>query len=991
MLLFPCPLVQNDAVTLMNTLRLFSWTVSSLLLCAFVRPAEATEDLPPLSAKWIWRAGQDVKAYNQTVLARKAFKLPAFQAATLRITADSFYRVLLNGRWVADGPARSWPGQYQYDVLDANPYLKPGRNELVVIARYFGVGDFHRVPQQAGLLAQLDVTTTDGRTITVATDRSWKLADAPAWRRDTPKVSIQMEPAEYYDARLAGSERFTRAAVLCDTEAGPWKNLQPRDVALLNRQPRPFRSLLGAKVVRAEGLDFCFPAVRLAHPGLIEANHHASASCGLATVVETAAATRLEVRTEGMRVSIDGRELREPGVELSAGRHVLVAFPRGLFGHEKEKALRFSPPGSSFKLVNPVAPDHENPFVLVRLPEARLATNDVVWPSFSGQLPAVKTATDNFNRITAHLLAAGASEPSFRSAAADRLEVLPSRDMLVQDTYWQFTGRQVLADARSRVINPAAMLHDTAEATTVLPAEQGDIELQFDLGEQDVGYYDFELTAEAGVEVDIFGLEYIAPDGQLQHSYGNRNGMRYITRAGVNRFTSLKRRSGRYLFLTLRQQRSPVQIRHFQLISSTYPVNLVGSFACSDPRLDQIWDISTRTLKLCMEDTYTDCPLYEQTHWVGDARNESLLAFSAFGAHDLAKRCANLTAHSLEQFPITGCQTPSCWDVLLPAWSFLWTLSTWDYYLETADRAFVEAIYPAVLRNLKGAESLLNQNGLFSGPFWNMFDWTGSDQDQRTVLHNSMFLVGAIDAALQEARLLDQAADIAWLTALRDRVVRGLNALWDENRQAYPDSVHENGQPSPSTSQHTSILGLLYDITPAAQRPAALRNLLHPPEKMVKLGSPFAALYLYEAYEKLELEAEIVKDIYKQYVPMLEAGATTVWESFPTGTTGGGRWPTRSHCHAWSSAPTRFLNRIILGVKASEPGGLAVRISPDLSGLNWARGTTLTHAGPVHVAWKLDGQTLRVDYQAPPGVKANFAPHPSHQGLEVLVNGRKHP
>ena len=38
----------------------------------------------------------------------------------------------------------------------------------------------------------------------------------------------------------------------------------------------------------------------------------------------------------------------------------------------------------------------------------------------------------------------------------------------------------------------------------------------------------------------------------MQHTGDNHNGLRYITRAGLNRFTSLKRRAGRYLFLTLR-------------------------------------------------------------------------------------------------------------------------------------------------------------------------------------------------------------------------------------------------------------------------------------------------------------------------------------------------------------------------------------------------------------------------------------------------------
>ena len=156
--------------------------------------------------------------------------------------------------------------------------------------------------------------------------------------------------------------------------------------------------------------------------------------------------------------------------------------------------------------------------------------------------------------------------------------------------------------------------------------------------------------------------------------------------------------------------------------------------------------------------------MYEQTLWVGDARNESLFAYGAFGAYDLGARCIKLAAQSLERYPIVGCQVPSSWDCLLPAWSFLWGISVWDYYWHTGDKKFLKKLWPAVIKNLKGAESLIDKKtGLFSGPFWNMFDWTDIDQQQKTVLHNSMFIVGAIEAALKSAKVLGDKKQISWL------------------------------------------------------------------------------------------------------------------------------------------------------------------------------------------------------------------------------------
>ena len=88
----------------------------------------------------------------------------------MRITADSFYRLSVNGQWVADGPCRCWPEHFQYDVLDVSNYLRDGNNQLEIVARYYGVGDFHKVPKRPGLLAQPDVVSADGRQASCITD-----------------------------------------------------------------------------------------------------------------------------------------------------------------------------------------------------------------------------------------------------------------------------------------------------------------------------------------------------------------------------------------------------------------------------------------------------------------------------------------------------------------------------------------------------------------------------------------------------------------------------------------------------------------------------------------------------------------------------------------------------------------------------------------------------------------------------------------------------
>ena len=939
----------------------------------------------PLTAKWIWQAQPDYNIYNQTVVARKIVRLEEVRQAQIRITADTFYRLFINDQWVNDGPCRSWPEHFQYDVLDVSSYLHTGVNEIRVIARYYGCGDFHHVPKQAGLLAQLEIILGNGQTQTIVTDGSWEIAEMKALIQNTPKVSIQMEPAELYDSRLEDSLRFGKARELFATEAGPWKDLHARDVALMTRQPVALRTFLDAKVVKCDGLDFCLPAARLVNPGLIEANNNSSCACGMATTLETDQGCTLTVQTENIKCAIDGRQNKDGKFDLTPGRHLVLAFVLNMFGHDKEKTLRFMNP-KGFRLVNPLDSKHENPWCFIRFKEFSLAKDDLRRQQFQAEDVELMSQLKGYNAISEKLLKTVKTTADFLDQLRSRAELIPSEQMFVRDSDWQFVNRQVVGDASALVTAPAALMHETPSLTTVQPSPDGDVELLYDLGEQNCGYWAFDLIADSGVVVDVSAVEYITPDGRIQFTGNNRNGLRYITHAGVNQFTSLKRRSGRFIFITLRNQKAAVQIRNFRLIESTYPVNAVGSFSCSDGRLDEIWRISTHTLKLCMEDTFVDCSLYEQTHWVGDARNESLLAYPVFGATDIGRRCIKITGQSLERYPIAGCQTPSSWDVLLPAWSFLWGISTWDYYWFTGDKQFLRDIWPAVIRNLKGAEQYANAQDLFSGPFWNMFDWTGADQNQKTVLHNSMFLIGAINTTLKEGDVLGDMSQTAWLKSFRQRLITGVNKLWDAKKNSYPDSIRGDGSISPSTCQHTSFLSILYDIIEPDNLPHAKKNLLDPPPDMIRLGSPFAALYLFEALEKLGMDETIVHEIYRNYLPMLEAGATTVWESFPSGTTGRDGFPTRSHCHAWSSAPSYFLPRIVLGIKPSAPGGQTIQISPRLCNLTWAHGTVATVRGPVSVAWRLTADKLDLTCTAPNGTKVEFVKNDSLMGKTVMFN-----
>ena len=876
-------------------------------------------------SKWIWCAQNGATEYNQTVLFQKEFDVKDAAGALLQITADSWYRVSINGKWVHDGPARAYPEYFQYDEHDLSVALKAGKNKIEVIARYFGIGTFHQIPQAAGLRAALLV---DGGVL--GTDATWQAAPSNAWKQWTPKISVQMEAFEEVDARLSTILDWQPAVEV----KRPGK-LVPRNTGLLTKKPR--RPVGEPTVIHVKKSDplWCVPVTQLTHGETIEANHYSSRPVVLSTVLTVRKKQQFDFGSSEWRASVNGRLLKTGKVTLSPGKHDVQFFCNSFYGHNKDIAFAWRNLKGWGDWTVSVAEEY------------LFLDDDMRWFWFEN---------NEADKVEKRWAKAIEEYPKGFSA-----KDVPEEQIFMDDPAAEFAARE--------------------------PASRGDTEYCYDFGEQTCGYFEFTIQAEEGVIVDLNAVEYIAPDGTIQHTLpSNRNGMRYITKKGVNRFTSLKRRAGQYLFVTLRNQKAPVEIRSVRIIESTAAVKPVEVFKSSDPALDRIWTMSERTLKLCAEDTFTDCPLYEQTLWIGDARNESLYAFAAYGNVDISARGLELGAQSTEYLPMVGCQVPSAWDCLLPAWSFLWGMHVWDHYFFSGDKRFLKKLWPAVLKNLEGAESFKDEHGLFSGPLWNMLDWTPINHDQKTVLHNSILLAGAQQAAENCAEVLGDSAAQKKIRARRKQLIRAINAQWIEEKGSYPDALLDTtGLPSDKTCQHTSMVSIMCDVATPAIREKAISNMLNPPEGMTTIGAPFAMQFMYEALEKAGEYDALLDSIRTKYQPMIDLGASTVWEMFDGADFDSQDFPTRSHCHAWASSPIWFLTRIVLGIRQTEPGGKAFEISPWIGDLKKASGSMASPKGPVHVDWMISGKTLRVNIAAPKGVKTKFISNASQEGLEVIV------
>ncbi|MBI2843523.1 MAG: family 78 glycoside hydrolase catalytic domain [Armatimonadetes bacterium] len=908
-------------------------------------------------AKWIWCKGE-ASPRNFYWCARNRFEVPdGFGAVSLNITADSRYSLWVNGNYVGHGPVRAFTHRWRYDTYDISRYVTACSNVAAVLVQHFGHSTFQYLEARGGLLAQIDCDCK----VVAASDETWRGLPHPSYSRRTPRVSCQKAWVEHFDARL-GPERWTEAgfddsqwdAAVVVGEAGcdPWSELLPRDIPLLTQEPvYPVRVLRAQAVrpprqvwsmdIKPNLLPGDLTASKRFLPGLLATTLHCSQTM-------TVSISRIGEKCRALR--IDGKDVSlesaPDGIELTAGQHLLVADTMQEV-HDFSAVIVFDYAEGYLELSAPLQGEAQHPFVTI------------------GPLSS--------NEDTAYRQAWDATKPQeiagHPAAQTIRTEHTVPDDVAALTSFARSLGHDV------RIASKDAMLVDNEDETTI--SAGADVEVLLDFGKEVVGFIEIDLTTPEGVVIDFSGIENIQ-DGRIQWTstgpHGLNNVFRYTTRQGRQSWRSVVRRGFRYATLTFRFPKGcsePVRVRTIRCYLNTYPYAERGQFECNEALLNDAWEISRYTVRLCSEDTYVDCPAYEQTYWVGDARNESLYGYMAFGDYNLARRCLLLAGESLWRSPLVESQVPSGWQNILTAWSLLWVIACEEHYLFTGDPAFLEEVYPRIRhQNFNIRERFINARGLLDITAWNMLDWAPMDTpDSGIVSHQNMWCVEAFERSARIAEVLGRLDDAEqyrkWADSLRAAIDEH---LWDERKQAYIDSIHADGERSRVFSQQTQAVAYLCNVVPVEKRGMFERYLTDVPEGWVRTGSPFMMSFAIEALAKAGDKGRILQLIRTWWGLMLEHNATTCWETFPDAL--GKDWHTRSYCHAWSAAPVFALPSYVLGVRPIEPGFKRFEVRPYLGDLERARGAVPTPQGEIHVDVHREDDTAVLTFVVPENTTA---------------------
>jgi hypothetical protein len=438
----------------------------------------------------------------------------------------------------------------------------------------------------------------------------------------------------------------------------------------------------------------------------------------------------------------------------------------------------------------------------------------------------------------------------------------------------------------------------------------------------------------------------------------------FLPDGGDNRvFSTLWFRTWRYLQMDIQTKDAPLTINDFYGRFTAYPFKENASFKSSDPSIKNIWDAGWRTARLCANETYFDCPYYEQLQYVGDTRIQALISLYVSGDDRLMRNA--IAAYDDSRIPdgLTQSRYPCSSMQIIPPYSLFWVAMVHDYWMHRNDAELVKSFLYGIDGVLLWHEKHIGANGVLGPmPWWNFVDWSwhpgvppSDNRGQSSIL--TLQFVYALNYAVELNAAFGKKCSADHYRKLADSLKKSTYKLcWDEKRGLLADTPDKK-----TFSQHANILAVLVDLVPFNEQKKLMEKVIS--EKNLTQCTFYFRYYLVRAIKKVGLGDRYV-EMLQPWRDMLKMGLTTFAEN-PE--------PTRSDCHAWSASPNYDLLATVCGIEPAEPGFKSVRIEPHLGSLTWVEGKMPHPLGEITVHLERDGKTgVKGSITLPPGLTGKF-------------------
>lgn len=373
-------------------------------------------------------------------------------------------------------------------------------------------------------------------------------------------------------------------------------------------------------------------------------------------------------------------------------------------------------------------------------------------------------------------------------------------------------------------------------------------------------------------------------------------------------------RTFRFLRLEITTYEEELHLLSYDYLSTGYPLEVKNHPVSMKEEYNQIWEISLRTLKRCMHETYVDCPFYEQLQYAMDSRAEILFTYEVAQDDRLARQCMESFRKTARSDGMIQASAPAVGVNVIPGFSMFYIMMVHDHMKYFQDKELVKKHFTCIDGILRYFDEHITEKGLvgsvggvlFQHRYWSFIDWceewdetigvpTAAIQGDGSVTMESLLYLYGLRCAAELAEFIERKSVAK---EYRDRAEKVADAV--KTYCVDKNGLIQDGPGLPLYSTHCQVWAILNDLLSDEQAKKNIKATYR--VKGIPQCSVSMSFYLFLVFEKLHmLDTKEFDQMWDPWREMLRNHMTTCVENTTDG---------RSDCHAWGAIMLYALPRI---------------------------------------------------------------------------------
>lgn len=426
------------------------------------------------------------------------------------------------------------------------------------------------------------------------------------------------------------------------------------------------------------------------------------------------------------------------------------------------------------------------------------------------------------------------------------------------------------------------------------------------------------------------------------------------------------------------------EITGLSFVETGYPLCVENGYDFGNARQNALWEMSLRTLRRCMQETYVDCPYYEQLQYCMDTYAQIQFTYMISPDTALARRALRDFGSTWRPGFLTEARAPSSKRQYIPGFSLFYIYMVNMYQARTEDDGEVRQYMPVVDGILDYFATHRNEAGLVAASdMWDFVDWADDWRAEEGapitrpgegITVYSLMYAYALQKAARLARVFGRGALAAEYTIRAEEMMTCVrDACLDSKTGLLFDSERRE-----RFSQHSQIWAVLTGLFDGEEAVSALR-------RSCTLSARGGYAYSYLWFRALEKAGcyELGADMMRDYDGLIDKHCSTIPE-MPYAYS-------RSECHAWGAVALYEYTTMTLGVKLRDDSPRLLQVAPRPNGQTHAQGAVYTKWGRVYVSWQIEAGRFTLSLTVPDTVAPVVTVPVGYDAYSVYLNGKEIP